>query len=229
MAESGLDYGDVKFWNVRYRTDCAEHGKKFTYDWYVTYAKVKQTIESFTRSDKSERVLLLGCGNSTMAEKMYESGFLDITGVDFSHEVIDINIAKYREWPGMDFVVENVTSMADFDDGKFDLIIDKACTDALMCSFNSVEDVDRMNKEVYRLLAPAGQYFSISYGVQEMRIPHLESPNFDWEVTVSPIVGSSQHRIYRCEKADPDNDNAEQAHRKAQAKERKQAAVRAVS
>lgn len=232
-----LNYGDVNFWNERYSSDLVEKGKKYTYDWYVPYEKgawsntvccvecckitvyiVQQMIESFSRPDKSDRVLILGCGTSTMAEKMYQSGFLDITGVDFSHEAIDINIAKYREWPGMDFIVANVMYMDDFEDGRFTIIIDKGCIDAVMCGFNSIEDVNRMNKEVHRVLAPGAQFFSIGYGVAEMRMPHLQRPHLDWDVTVSPVVGSSQHRIYRCEKEDPNSINLEKEHRRAQEK-----------
>ena len=55
-----------------------------------------------TLSDyESPRVLIVGCGNSRVGEKLYDSGYHDVTCVDASTVVIAQMKYKYRNREGL--------------------------------------------------------------------------------------------------------------------------------
>lgn len=132
------------------------------------------------------RVLILGCGNSSLGANMFEAGWRGgMTQLDYSSVVIDqmkkryndqyyqhlffgphaaaanLNIDnnnnKSKQVPKMDFLCLDVTQTPlPFDGGSFDLIICKGLFDALLCSANSVFNVRRFVKDCLRLLNDNG-------------------------------------------------------------------------
>jgi ubiquinone/menaquinone biosynthesis C-methylase UbiE len=59
-------------------------------------------------------------------------------------------------------------------DQCFDLIIDKALFDALLCSENNLADVECLLREMSRILKSGGVYLIISHAPPERRMLHLE-------------------------------------------------------
>jgi SAM-dependent methyltransferase len=101
------------------------------YDWYQTYNGLSHllTIDSLRTTDDQTsalplvksyfpprdkcRVLILGCGNSTMAEDMVRDGWMgEIVNVDFSPVVIGQMKAKYG------LIAEDMAEMTKDTDGK---------------------------------------------------------------------------------------------------------------
>ena len=90
---------------------------------------------------------------------------------------------KYeKKIPDMKWEVMDVKDMK-FPDGSFDVIIDKACLDAICCGDNSVPNTTMMLKSVHRVLKHDGHYICVTYGFPEMRTHYFEqSENFDWKL-----------------------------------------------
>jgi SAM-dependent methyltransferase len=201
------DFGSVEYWDNRYTEERGENGARYTFDWYVPYANIQEVAENFATEDKSDKVLVVGCGNSMVMEDMYESGFHDITGIDFSKIAIEMNIAKYREKEGMDFHQAHVQRMDDFEDDRFGLIIDKGCIDSVFCGLSGVEAVATMLSEIYRVLAPGGTYLCITYGEKEMRKIHLNKKEFDWGCEHTFVRDRASFHIFICTRVDPEKED----------------------
>lgn len=52
------------------------------------------------------------------------------------------------------FHTMDVKQMTAFHDGKFDVVIDKSCLDAVACEPKKKQAVDLMISEIYRVLVP---------------------------------------------------------------------------
>ena len=74
-----------------------------------------------------------------------------------------------------------------YEDGFFDIAIDKSTIDALLCGEHSFINVAKMTKEVQRVLKQGGIYMVISYGQPENRIVHLEREHLAFDLSVYTI------------------------------------------
>lgn len=144
---------------------------------------------SFPNMDQS-RVLILGCGNSTMGADMLRDGWTGgIVGIDFSETVIAQMKEKYvvsqNHAAGadgkkqLDFVCADVTKPLDlWPDASFDLILCKGALDAVLCSPGSRASALAMVSECTRLLAPGhGIFFLVTAGNPDSRLEYLEYQN----------------------------------------------------
>jgi len=88
-----------------------------------------------TLKDKDQKLLVLGCGNSLLSEKMnLKMGIDKITSIDFEESVIR---KMQNRGKSIDYQVMDVLNMS-FEDGSYDYAIDKGTLDAL-CSDQSPE------------------------------------------------------------------------------------------
>ncbi len=101
---------------------------------------------------------------------MHKDGYMNIMNVDFSPTIVnymnEMNRSKglptnYREM--------NILDMKEFGDGEFNVVIDKGTLDSLLCAENAIADVDKMLREIYRVMAKDGYYICITYGNEELR------------------------------------------------------------
>jgi 2-polyprenyl-3-methyl-5-hydroxy-6-metoxy-1,4-benzoquinol methylase len=92
--------------------------------------------------NKESRILMLGCGNSTLSTDMFQAGYTNITNLDYS----DVLITKMRNrFPSMQWKVMDVRELKEKCDelgGKetWDVVLDKGTMDALMAEKGSVWD-----------------------------------------------------------------------------------------
>lgn len=84
------NYADAQYWDDRYK----QQNGDTTSDWLETWADLKEILEEDAISkldfdSKSElQILNLGCGNSILAEEMYDDGYKSIWNVDISKTCI---------------------------------------------------------------------------------------------------------------------------------------------
>jgi len=64
LPSKNEDYGSKDYWETRYREE--EH-ESASFDWFKKYDDIAHLIRDAV-SDKASRILMLGCGNSTLSE-----------------------------------------------------------------------------------------------------------------------------------------------------------------
>ncbi|CAK8994637.1 unnamed protein product [Durusdinium trenchii] len=122
-------YANPDFWDARFQ------GSEGLFDWYATYAELKDTFEEFYPAEQSKQsspVLVVGCGNSAFSSELYAAGYLHITSIDISASAIS-KMQEQFNLPGMSWQVMDATAMS-FQDGTFNLAVDKGTLDAMMTS-----------------------------------------------------------------------------------------------
>mmetsp|Transcript_24214 Transcript_24214/g.28183 ORF Transcript_24214/g.28183 Transcript_24214/m.28183 type:complete len:222 (+) Transcript_24214:47-712(+) len=201
-------YGKAEYWDERYLRDPEP------FDWYQRFSGFKDKIASHLATDA--KILNVGSGNSRMSEEMFEEGFQYIHNIDISSVVVKSMNEKYRDkGPNFKFLQMDARSM-DYEDGAFDIVVDKGTLDSILCGEGSATSASKMLSEINRVLSPKGVYICISYGIPDHRLLYLEKPEFDWKVTretiPKPTISTSVtissedkdspqvHYIYICKK-----------------------------
>ena len=59
--------------------------------------------------------------------------------------------------------------MHNFKNGEFNVIIDKGTIDSILCGENSIPILDKMMRDVYRILDTNGVFISISFADEDHR------------------------------------------------------------
>ena len=123
--EHNSRYREKEYWDKRFKTEDK-------YEWLCSYDDVKEYIvrDMFP----TDKILILGCGNSRFSADLHNAGFKNITSVDFSPNVIEAMKQKYGQThESLLWQVEDVRNLNGIPDEAFDIVIDKACLDALVC------------------------------------------------------------------------------------------------
>ncbi len=107
--------------------------------------------------DKNARILIIGCGNSSLGYDLWkEGGYTNIDNIDYAENVIKRMQEKYANeadpnqlrWHTMDMM--NLS----FEDAVFDVVIDKATMDVVMTDnkdpWNPTEEVQERAAKVLR-------------------------------------------------------------------------------
>ena len=235
MGKDAVPYGEPTYWDERYQTSREKLGPdKYYFDWYCTFEDIWPTLQTYCGKEMVEathNVLVIGCGNSRLPERMWAAGFRSITCIDISSTVISHMQARYVDREGMDFLCMDAKRMDRFPDDQFDLIIEKACMDSMFASYVSYNGVLVANQEVCRVLKvrppppprayisrgvppsflpprpslpqPHKKFVSVSLGSPQMRMPHFGNIHLSWDVDHAPLLGKQGIHLYVCTKRGP--------------------------
>ena len=191
------DMGSASYWDTFYKDEGDDD------EWLMSFQPLQVNLIQLMADDC--RVLHIGCGNSRMAECIYDMGTLDIVNIDHSKVVIDQMAARAQE-EGRNtsrFKHEHmcVTKMT-FDPGVFDLCLDKATLDTVMCSrVKSAEVVPRALQQIHRALAPGGVYLFVSHAAPTARISVFRAVDLAWRVSCLRLAeGATPKYVYICRK-----------------------------
>ena len=94
-------YLKQSYWNDRFK-------QEEEYEWLVDYKKIRDQIRKVLlgsedgsgEEDKEklkQKILLIGCGNSSMGHDMWVDGFTDVESMDYAESVIVALKEKYRK------------------------------------------------------------------------------------------------------------------------------------
>eukprot|EP01094_Clydonella_sp_ATCC50884_P000857 TRINITY_DN10639_c0_g1_i1.p1 TRINITY_DN10639_c0_g1~~TRINITY_DN10639_c0_g1_i1.p1 ORF type:complete len:251 (-),score=30.54 TRINITY_DN10639_c0_g1_i1:158-910(-) len=174
MRRKELTFGDADYWEERYRSNAPPH------EWYQSFEVLQNYLGAHVQ--KEHRILVVGCGDSTLSQAMFEGGYENICNNDISESVIDQMRAKHphMRWDHMD-----VMKMT-YADASFDAVIDKGTFDAIMCGATDTTAHDILS-EVYRVLAPGGVFVLISNGKPIFREDYFEEAPFKWTLSYERI------------------------------------------
>ena len=189
------DYSSLSYWENRYTNEHLE-----IFEWYQTYETLKEKIGEYFKT--TDKVLNVGCGTSKFAEDLYIDDIKDVTNIDFSENAIKIMVEYYQEQQvEMNYKKMDVCEMTEFADKTFDVVFDKALLDAMLCGENALITVEKMMKEIYRVLKDEGFYIIISNTNEDGR--KLLFDNQMWEYSVMEIEKPS--KVLVIEDKDPKN------------------------
>eukprot|EP00928_Gymnodinium_smaydae_P079287 TRINITY_DN63255_c0_g1_i1.p1 TRINITY_DN63255_c0_g1~~TRINITY_DN63255_c0_g1_i1.p1 ORF type:complete len:227 (+),score=45.52 TRINITY_DN63255_c0_g1_i1:57-683(+) len=200
-------YGKAEYWEERYTRDPEP------FDWYQRWAGLKDTLIEYVRP--AHAILMLGAGNSRLSEEMFEEGYQTITNIDISSVVVKAMQEKYRDKPGMSYSQMDGRAM-ELADGSFDIVLDKATLDSILCGEGSTHNAQKYLQEASRVLKSSGVYIAISHGQPSYRLTYLQRPEFGWTVKIftvqKPMMGMTAslstedkdnvHYIYVCVKGE---------------------------
>ncbi len=147
------------YWNRFFQDKQTKQG----FEWYATYEELEYYLKQAIK-DKEQRILVVGCGNSLLSEKMHKTLKFTkkIVSIDFEENVVKKMVN--RAVSGVDYQVMDATKMT-FENGTFDYAIDKGTLDAL-CADRTPETaskvVDYLNEVVRVLNVKGGTYICVS-------------------------------------------------------------------
>ncbi|CEG38239.1 s-adenosyl-l-methionine-dependent methyltransferase [Plasmopara halstedii] len=170
LPDDNRAYKEKSYWDSRFYSEDS-------YDWLARYENLAELLTKYVRP--SDRILMVGCGNSTFSIEMYNAGFHNITNIDFSGIVIARMKAKYKDkMPEMKWKEADMTKLSEtFKFGSFDVVIDKAAMDALMCdegdvwspSETVIKEAAAMCSGIASVLVPEGIFLQISFAQPHFR------------------------------------------------------------
>jgi len=206
MSEAGTAaYGKPEYWDIRY----TKHTEVL--EWHqLSWPGLKEAIAPLLKPDS--KILNVGSGNSRLSEEMYDEGFKHITNIDISNVVVKAMQDKYQERSSMTYKHMDCRAM-DFSDQSFNIAIDKATLDSIVCGENSHANVQKYLAHVSRVLAADGVFVLVSHAQPSYRLNFLDKPEFAWKIdTVTvprpmpmPNIASDEkenvYYIYLCRKS----------------------------
>lgn len=174
-------YESKQYWDERYHT---EEGRE-PFDWFKSYSDIKSILADYIPG-RNARILMLGCGNSTLSHDMYQDGYHEIVNIDFSSVVIE---QMRKAQPYMQWIEMDIRDLK-FGDESFDVLIDKGTMDAMLTGTTHVwnpapEVVQNCEKEVaeaVRVLRPGGKFIYLTFGQPHFRRRYLTRPGCSLEV-----------------------------------------------
>lgn len=171
--DSNTKFKRKDYWDDRFQ-------KEEEYDWLAKFSDIYSTLQPYIKP--SDKILVLGCGNSTFSEDLYDAGYHNIVNIDFSDTVIDNMERKYKlSRPSMEWICMDMTDLQ-FPLHSFDVVIDKAAMDALMVDEGDVwypnqsviDIVDKMCLSIRKVLkSHTGVYIQVSFAQPHFRTKYL--------------------------------------------------------
>ena len=77
--QSNAEYLEPSYWDERFRTEHA-------YEWFKGYGEFRHLLLPHLKP--TDRILVLGCGNSSLTADLWADGFQSITSIDISEASI---------------------------------------------------------------------------------------------------------------------------------------------
>jgi EEF1A lysine methyltransferase 4 len=142
---------------------------------------------------------------SGLGAELYDDGYTNITNIDTSLVVINQMNDRYSDREEMECKFVNsrligelssvtcmdATNLEHIPDDCFDIILDKALLDTLLCHENNLQKVEDYLAEIYRVLKSSGVVLIVSHGLPENRLDYFDEEK--WVVEPVPIRKNHLH------------------------------------
>ena len=184
LPKDSKEFHQKEYWDSFFK----KRGKK-AFEWYGEYHELCGILHKYCKT--SDRILQVGCGNSTLASDLYDVGYRAITSIDISDQVISQMQQTNKARPELVFEKMDVLDLK-YPEDKFSVVLDKGTLDALFTSSGEEEKVAGMWSEIARVLRLGGRYVSVS-----LLQPHILSSVVSWFSSRGWPV-----RIIRCTEVD---------------------------
>ncbi|EIW58504.1 S-adenosyl-L-methionine-dependent methyltransferase [Trametes versicolor FP-101664 SS1] len=185
LPKKNEEYGTKEYWDQRY----TQESEDASFDWFKSYSDIADIMRELI-PEKSARILMLGCGNSTLSQDMYDDEYKNIVNTDYSGILIEkMRHKNAQDRPEMEWHEMDIRDLK-FDDDTFDVAIDKGTMDAMMTAKADVWDppeevVQNCNREVdevLRVLRKGGIFVYLTFGQPHFRRRYLDRPGTTLEI-----------------------------------------------
>ncbi|XP_034236144.1 eEF1A lysine and N-terminal methyltransferase homolog [Thrips palmi] len=188
LPKSREEFSKTEYWNTFFK----KRGNK-AFEWYGEYPELCGHLHKYIKPQDS--VLVVGCGNSKLSSDLYDVGYRKIINIDISGVVIKQMLqAHSQQRPDLQFVQMDVLKM-EFEDSKFNVVLDKGTLDALMSddSPESIDRIDTMFNEVERVLKVCGRWVCVSLLQDHVLRAILRFfPSRGWMVRIARCIEAEQ-------------------------------------
>lgn len=141
------NFGKKSHWDELYEQEIEQFKNNPELIGYIWFGEnVQQKIINYIkqRFQNEEKIIDIGCGNAAFLLSLREEGFLNLWGIDYSENSIDLAIkvieAQNSEEVKINLFVEDMNHPSQ-DLTNFDLIHDKGALDAfLLCKQNKINE-----------------------------------------------------------------------------------------
>jgi len=211
LEDSAYTYANPRYWDEYYKKTTGDE----KYDWYGTWdtpivettfqargtgdAITAKSLGDFLRAylASEDKILMMGCGNSDMSEKMYVAGFEHIVNIDISETLLEnLRQRLAASMPNMRWQHMSAAEMS-FAEGEFAVTVDKGTLDAIEQNKPLLSGAMR---EAHRTLRPGGVFLSVTFNSAPLRVEQQLREAADWEVchthTFERPKSSGQDRPY---------------------------------
>ena len=204
-SNDNSNYAKPEWWDGEY----AKCSKDDNYEWFTgSYDDdFINLIISLIPSPES-KIVHFGVGISRIQETLYDRGYHNITNNDVSEHCI--NLMKESDTRGMKWDVVDILKPLPYEDGQFDVALDKGTLDALIIEKADKWEIDddvyetsaTYFREVSRVLKPGGIFIQISFGQPHFRRRLFERDEFNWTVNVQTLEPKRSFHffVYECRK-----------------------------
>ncbi|MEE6496117.1 hypothetical protein FKM82_002233 [Ascaphus truei] len=184
LPRSSKEFASAEYWEQFFR----RRGDR-AFEWYGGYLELCGVLHKYIKA--KDKVLVVGCGNSELSERLYDAGCQNLTNIDVSEVVIRQMTERHASRrPQMKFQLMDATQTS-FPDSHFQAVLDKGTLDAIMTDSEegTLETARRMLSEIGRVLQYGGRYLCVSLAqahVLEKLVGHFSQGG--WMVRVHRIL-----------------------------------------
>eukprot|EP00976_Prorocentrum_cordatum_P064685 1177589-Prorocentrum_minimum.AAC.2 len=169
-------YAELEYWETRYGASGTA-----LFDWYVGFEGVKPFLDMVPVKAASN-IIILGCGNSPVGEKIYDEGFRKVTSIDFCESVVSFMKSRSAvNRPELKYLTMDALQLP-FPDEYFDIVIDKGTLDCVLTVRKPLERVHRLCERVSQVLVPGGVFIVYSFGNPGDREHLFKKVEYGWNV-----------------------------------------------
>ncbi|XP_025829266.1 methyltransferase-like protein 13 isoform X2 [Agrilus planipennis] len=150
-------FASKEYWDTFFKKRGAS-----AFEWYGEYTELSKHLHKYIKI--SERILVLGCGNSSLSSDLFDVGYRNIISIDIS-EIVIHQMKKLHSLirPSLKFIHMDALNMT-FEEGEFSVAIDKGTLDALIPkeSADVIEKATKYFKQIDKAIKFGGRYICIS-------------------------------------------------------------------
>ena len=117
LPKDSKEFHQKEYWDSFFK----KRGKK-AFEWYGEYHELCGILHKYCKT--SDRILQVGCGNSSLASDLYDVGYRAITSIDISDQVISQMLQTNKARPELVFEKMDVMGLK-YPEDQFSVVLDK--------------------------------------------------------------------------------------------------------
>uniref|UniRef100_A0A1A8E7G5 eEF1A lysine and N-terminal methyltransferase n=1 Tax=Nothobranchius kadleci TaxID=1051664 RepID=A0A1A8E7G5_NOTKA len=154
LPRTAEEFSSAEYWEKFFK----KRGEK-AFEWYGDYNKLCGVLHKYIKV--TDKVLVVGCGNSELSEQLYDVGYKHLMNIDISETVVTHMSQRNAERrPGLLFHQVDATQTP-YEDVSYQAALDKGTLDAMASQEEGVL-AGKMLTEVSRVLCVGGRYICVT-------------------------------------------------------------------